>query len=58
MPKVTITYTKPETLKVLKILSKYLDFKISVPKEKSKHTDVLISGDSLLKAKNKSQKSK
>jgi hypothetical protein len=29
MPEVTITYKKPETLKILKGLAKYFDFKIS-----------------------------
>ena len=31
MPAVVITYTRPETLKALRALSKILDFKISKP---------------------------
>jgi hypothetical protein len=33
MPEVTITYKKPETLKILKGLAKYFDFKISSKKD-------------------------
>jgi len=36
MPEVTIKYQKPETLKVLKGLAKYFDFKISGLKTKKK----------------------
>lgn len=32
MPEVTIKYKKPETLKILKGLAKYFDFKISAKK--------------------------
>jgi hypothetical protein len=34
MPEVTITYKKPETLKILKGLAKYFDFKVSADKSK------------------------
>ena len=34
MPDATVTYKKPETLKILKSLAKYLDFKISAEKKK------------------------
>ena len=33
MPEVIIKYKKPETLKILKGLAKYFDFKVSVIKE-------------------------
>jgi len=33
MPEVTITYKKPETLKILKGLAKYFDFKVAANKE-------------------------
>ncbi len=33
MPEVTIKYKKPETLKILKGLAKYFDFKISSSKK-------------------------
>lgn len=36
MPEVTIKYKKPETLKILKGLAKYFDFKISSSKQKLK----------------------
>lgn len=36
MPEITITYNSQKTLKLLKELSKYLDFIISVPKSKHK----------------------
>ena len=32
MPEVTVKYKKPETLKILKSLAKYFDFKISAKK--------------------------
>ena len=32
MPEVTVKYNKPETLKILKGLAKYFDFKISAKK--------------------------
>jgi hypothetical protein len=50
MPEVVIKYKKPETLKILKGLAKYFDFKISSPKEKQKKSldDILIAGDKSL----------
>lgn len=46
MPEVTITYKKPETLKVLKGLAKYFDFKVSnKSKENKSFDDILIPGD-------------
>lgn len=35
MPEVIIKYKKPETLKILKGLAKYFDFKVSTSKSKS-----------------------
>ena len=35
MPEVTIKYKKPETLKILKGLAKYFDFKIADTKDKA-----------------------
>jgi len=35
MPEVTITYKKPETLKILKGLAKYFDFKVASVKDKT-----------------------
>ena len=34
MPEVTIKYKKPETLKILKGLAKYFDFKVSTNEDK------------------------
>jgi len=50
MPEVIIKYKKPETLKILKGLAKYFDFKISPSKEKQKKSldDILIAGDKSL----------
>ena len=50
MPEVVIKYKKPETLKILKGLAKYFDFKVSSPKEKQKKSldDILIAGDKSL----------
>ncbi|HEY9003086.1 MAG TPA: hypothetical protein VIM89_17145 [Mucilaginibacter sp.] len=50
MPEVTIKYKKPETLKILKGLAKYFDFKISSPKNKPNQPleDILIPGDKTL----------
>jgi len=50
MPEIIIKYKKPETLKILKGLAKYFDFKISSPKEKQKKSldDILIAGDKSL----------
>jgi len=48
MSKAIIEYKKPETLKILKSLAKYFDFKISTPKEKSetKRDEItIIPGD-------------
>jgi len=36
MPEVIIKYKKPETLKILKSLAKYFDFKVSTEKPKKK----------------------
>lgn len=36
MPEVTITYSNPKTLKILKDLSKYFDYAVSKPKTKKK----------------------
>ena len=35
MPEVTIKYKKPETLKLLKSMAKYLDFEVSGGKSKT-----------------------
>ena len=48
MPEATITYKKPETLKILKGLAKYLDFKIDSNKKKTSFDDILIRGDKTL----------
>ena len=50
MPEVIIKYKKPETLKILKGLAKYFDFKVSSSKTKSEQTleDILIPGDKTL----------
>ena len=48
MPEVIISFTKPETLKALKALSKILDFKISKPRTSSaieKEYPSIIPGD-------------
>jgi len=47
MPEVVIKYKKPETLKVLKSLAKYFDFKISENKVKpaSVNDVTIIPGD-------------
>ena len=59
MPEVTITYKKPETLKVLKGLAKYLDFKVSSGKVKKNNIDdILIPGAAFKEAQNKSYKIK
>ncbi|EHQ25691.1 hypothetical protein [Mucilaginibacter paludis] len=48
MPQVTINYKKPETLKILKSLAKYLDFDILKDKESISTINgvSLIPGDS------------
>jgi len=44
MSKAIIEYKKPETLKMLKGIAKYLDFKISAPgKEKAKGNGLTIT---------------
>jgi hypothetical protein len=50
MPEVTIKYKKPETLKILRGLAKYFDFKIATDKVKKKPSldDILIPGDKTL----------
>ena len=50
MPEVIIKYKKPETLKILKGLAKYFDFKISSPKNRQEKSlgDILIPGDKTL----------
>ncbi|MFB9843281.1 hypothetical protein [Mucilaginibacter ginsenosidivorans] len=50
MPEVIIKYKKPETLKILKGLAKYFDFKVSSPKDKQKKSldDIIIPGDKTL----------
>lgn len=49
MPEITIKYKKPETLKILKELAKYLDFKITP--DDIKEQSVLINGVTMLSAK-------
>jgi len=44
MPQITINYKKPETLKILKGLAKYLDFDI----QKEKKSISVINGVSVL----------
>ena len=46
MPEVVIKYKKPETLKILKSLAKYLDFKVS----SSKVDPVSINGVTIIPA--------
>jgi hypothetical protein len=53
MPEVIITYKKPETLKVLKILAKYLDFEISSPKTKKETKPYKIKGVTIIPATEK-----
>ena len=49
MPEVTITYEKPETLKMLKDLAKRFDFKVLSGKaKKSNIDDILMPGDKSL----------
>ena len=50
MPEVIIKYKKPETLKILKGLAKYFDFKVATDKSKKKSSldDILILGDKTL----------
>jgi len=50
MPEVIIKYKKPETLKILKGLAKYLDFKVTSGNSKKKTAldDILIPGDKTL----------
>ncbi|RKR85467.1 hypothetical protein BDD43_5738 [Mucilaginibacter gracilis] len=49
MPQITINYKKPETLKILKSLSKYLDFAItSTEKADDRLDDILVPGDKSL----------
>ena len=48
MPQVIVNYKKPETLKMLKSLAKYLDFDLSVHKKKTDLDDILIPGDKTL----------
>jgi len=47
MPEIVIKYKKPETLKLLKSLAKYLDFKVDSAnkKKRSNLDDILIPGD-------------
>ena len=45
MPEVVIKYKKPETLKILKGLAKYFDFKVSETKNAESLRDILIKGD-------------
>lgn len=48
MPEVTIKYEKPETLKILKGLAKYLDFKVSSSDKKKKEAllaEILVPRD-------------
>jgi hypothetical protein len=46
MPEVTIKYKKPETLKILKGLAKYFDFKVSPEKSKA----ISINGVTIIPA--------
>lgn len=55
MPEITIKYRKPETLKVLKGLAKYFDFKITsspiaspLEKESPSIDDILMPGNKKL----------
>ncbi len=47
MPEVTIKYEKPETLKILKGLAEYLDFKVSssATKKEISLDDILVPND-------------
>lgn len=46
MPEVTIKYKKPETLKILKGLARYLDFQVANgSKKKRSFDDIIIPGD-------------
>gem|GEM_PF-1107909 len=44
MPELTITYEKKETLKILKDISKYLGFTVSVPKPKKGRKITIVNG--------------
>jgi hypothetical protein len=50
MGEITIKYNKPETLKIIKSLAKYLDFKVSSDRSKNRSSidDILIPGDKTL----------
>jgi hypothetical protein len=48
MPEVVIKYKKPETLKILKSLAKYLDFKVASDNGKKNLDDIFIPGDESL----------
>jgi hypothetical protein len=50
MPEVIIKYKKPETLKILKGLAKYFDFKISKQKNATIKSldEILVQGDKTL----------
>ena len=44
MPEITVTYEKPETLKILKEISKYFGFSISASKNRKNKEITLING--------------
>jgi hypothetical protein len=48
MPEVVIKYKKPETLKILKSLAKYLDFKVTPDNSKKNLDNIFIPGDKSL----------
>jgi hypothetical protein len=48
MPEVIIKYKKPETLKMLKSLAKYLDFHVSGDRDVVNSDNVLVPGDKTL----------
>jgi len=50
MPEVIIKYKRPETLKILKGLAKYFDFKVETDKTKKEPSlsDILVPGDKAL----------
>lgn len=50
MPQVIVKYKKPETLKMLKSLSKYLGFEVSPDENKAKNSfdDILVPGNKSL----------
>jgi len=49
MPEVTIQYSNPKTLKILKDLSKYFDFAVSSPKPPKKDEITIVNGVTMIR---------